>query len=128
MNRHLPPQSTEQAEPHAQRHFWLQHTDKWQEIASGIRLHRSLTRWTVANSVGQVPLTRQETEILATLLVSSGRAVAASDLACCAGLTKPLSQNALQVAVRRLRAKVETDPGHPRHLLTVIRHGYVWRP
>ena len=35
--------------------------------------------------------------------------------------------NTLSVYVRRLREKVETDPSHPLHLLTVRGFGYQWK-
>jgi two-component system response regulator RegX3 len=31
---------------------------------------------------------------------------------------------ALQTLISRLRAKIEPDPGHPRHVVTVRREGY----
>ena len=35
--------------------------------------------------------------------------------------------NTLSVYVRRLREKVEADPSHPLHLLTVRGFGYQWK-
>lgn len=35
--------------------------------------------------------------------------------------------NTLSVYVRRLREKVETDPSHPMHLITVRGFGYQWK-
>lgn len=35
--------------------------------------------------------------------------------------------NTLSVYIRRLREKVETDPSHPRHLITVRGFGYQWK-
>ncbi len=37
-----------------------------------------------------------------------------------------VDDNTLSVYVRRLREKVETDPSHPKHLLTVRGFGYKW--
>lgn len=37
-----------------------------------------------------------------------------------------VDDNTLSVYVRRLRSKVEEDPGAPRHLLTVRGFGYRW--
>lgn len=37
-----------------------------------------------------------------------------------------VDDNTLSVYVRRLREKVETDPSHPMHLLTVRGFGYQW--
>lgn len=38
-----------------------------------------------------------------------------------------VDDNSLSVYVRRLREKVETDPSHPKHLLTVRGFGYQWK-
>ncbi|MDO5784846.1 MAG: response regulator transcription factor [Eubacteriales bacterium] len=38
-----------------------------------------------------------------------------------------VDDNTLSVYVRRLREKVEEDPSHPQHLITVRGFGYQWR-
>lgn len=38
-----------------------------------------------------------------------------------------VDDNTLSVYVRRLREKVETDPSHPQHLITVRGFGYKWK-
>lgn len=38
-----------------------------------------------------------------------------------------VDDNTLSVYVRRLREKIETDPSHPEHLLTVRGFGYQWK-
>ena len=38
-----------------------------------------------------------------------------------------VDDNTLSVHVRRLREKLETDPSHPQHLVTVRGFGYQWR-
>ncbi|WMI80996.1 response regulator transcription factor [Anaerotignum sp. MB30-C6] len=38
-----------------------------------------------------------------------------------------VDDNTLSVYVRRLREKVEFDPSHPKHLITVRGFGYQWR-
>jgi len=38
-----------------------------------------------------------------------------------------VDSNTLSVYVRRLREKVEADPSHPRHLITVRGFGYQWK-
>jgi len=38
-----------------------------------------------------------------------------------------VDDNTLSVYVRRLREKVENDPSHPKHLLTVRGFGYQWK-
>jgi len=37
-----------------------------------------------------------------------------------------VDENALSVAVRRLRAKIEDDPSNPRYIKTVHGIGYKW--
>ena len=38
-----------------------------------------------------------------------------------------VDDNTLSVYVRRLRKKVETDPSHPEHLITIRGFGYQWK-
>lgn len=38
-----------------------------------------------------------------------------------------VDDNTLSVYVRRLREKIESDPSHPKHLLTVRGFGYQWK-
>lgn len=38
-----------------------------------------------------------------------------------------VDDNTLSVYIRRLREKIEEDPSHPKHLLTVRGFGYRWR-
>lgn len=38
-----------------------------------------------------------------------------------------VDNNTLSVYVRRLQEKIETDPSHPEHLLTVRGFGYQWK-
>lgn len=38
-----------------------------------------------------------------------------------------VDDNTLSVYVRRLREKVETDPSHPEHLITIRGFGYQWK-
>lgn len=38
-----------------------------------------------------------------------------------------VDDNTLSVYIRRLREKVETDPSHPAHLMTVRGFGYQWK-
>ena len=35
-----------------------------------------------------------------------------------------VTDGTLQTLISRLRAKIEPDPGHPRHVVTVRREGY----
>ncbi len=38
-----------------------------------------------------------------------------------------VDDNTLSVYVRRLREKIETDPSHPKYLITVRGFGYQWK-
>lgn len=38
-----------------------------------------------------------------------------------------VDDNTLSVYVRRLREKIEEDPSHPKHLITVRGFGYMWK-
>ena len=38
-----------------------------------------------------------------------------------------VDENTLAVTIRRLRVKVETDPGHPERIRTVHGQGYRWQ-
>lgn len=75
-----------------------------------------------------VELTRAEYRLLALLVRNAGRTVtrdiilnelwdSASDF---------VDDNTLSVYVRRLREKIEADPSHPKHLITVRGFGYRW--
>ncbi len=37
-----------------------------------------------------------------------------------------VDDNTLSVYVRRLREKIEADPSHPEHLVTIRGFGYQW--
>lgn len=39
-----------------------------------------------------------------------------------------VDDNTLSVYMRRLREKIEPDPSHPKHLITVRGFGYRWKP
>ena len=41
--------------------------------------------------------------------------------------TEFVEENALSVAVSRLRGKIEDNPSKPQHILNVYGIGYVWR-
>lgn len=38
-----------------------------------------------------------------------------------------VDNNTLSVYVRRLREKIEADPSHPKHLITIRGFGYQWK-
>ena len=82
-------------------------------------------RHVVSVSGSDVPLPLKEFDLLEYLLRNAGRVLTRGQLidrvwgADYVGDTKTLD-----VHVKRLRAKVETDPGTPRHLVTVRGLGY----
>jgi two-component system response regulator RegX3 len=82
---------------------------------------------TVRGEQVQVPL--KEFELLEVLLRNVGRVLARMQLidrvwgADYVGDTKTLD-----VHIKRLRAKIEADPGSPRHIITVRGLGYKFEP
>ena len=76
-----------------------------------------------------VPMPLKEFELLEILLRNAGRVLTRMQLidrvwgADYVGDTKTLD-----VHIKRLRAKVETDPGNPRHIITVRGLGYKFEP
>jgi two-component system response regulator RegX3 len=78
---------------------------------------------------GQVQLPLKEFELLEVLLRNTGRVLTRMQLidrvwgADYVGDTKTLD-----VHIKRLRAKVEIDPGNPRHIITVRGLGYKFEP
>jgi len=86
-------------------------------------------RHTVTVAGGHVQLPLKEFELLELLLRNSGRVLTRGQLidrvwgADYVGDTKTLD-----VHVKRLRAKIEPDPGLPRHLVTVRGLGYKFEP
>jgi two-component system response regulator RegX3 len=77
----------------------------------------------------QVQLPLKEFELLEVLLRNTGRVLTRMQLidrvwgADYVGDTKTLD-----VHIKRLRAKVEVDPGNPRHIITVRGLGYKFEP
>lgn len=86
-------------------------------------------RHTVAVGGEQVQLPLKEFELLEILLRNAGRVLTRIQLidrvwgADYVGDTKTLD-----VHIKRLRAKIETDPGDPRHIVTVRGLGYKFEP
>ncbi|MEF2825009.1 MAG: response regulator transcription factor [Peptococcaceae bacterium] len=72
-----------------------------------------------------IALTAKEWTLLKKLWDNRGNIVT-TDALCAALWDGPLVgyENTLMVHVRRLREKIEADPSHPRHLLTVRGLGY----
>ncbi len=72
-----------------------------------------------------VSLTRTESLILQHLIRNTGRVVTHSSLAeTLWGEDYPGSTDAIRVYIRRLRGKLETDPGRPQLILTKAGVGY----
>ncbi|KGE20924.1 response regulator transcription factor [Paenibacillus wynnii] len=73
-------------------------------------------------------LSKTEQKLLKTLVVNSGNILTREQL-----MDKIWSQeaefvdeNALTVAIKRLRAKIEDDPSSPRYIKTIYGLGYMW--
>ncbi len=73
----------------------------------------------------EVSLTPTEGAIISHLMKNAGRVVTHSSLAESVwGDDYPDAANSLKVYIRRLREKLETDPGHPKIILTKTGVGY----
>ena len=85
-----------------------------------LRLHAVLRR-----DGREVPLTAKEFALLKKLWENHGNIVTI-DALCQALWEGPMVgyENTLMVHIRRLREKLEADPSHPKHLLTVRGLGY----
>lgn len=73
----------------------------------------------------EIPLTAKEYTLLRKLWDNRGNIVTIDAL--CEALWDGPNigyENTLMVHIRRLRAKIERDPSHPEHLLTVRGLGY----
>ncbi len=77
----------------------------------------------------ELALSRTEQKLLYLLLANSGRTVPREQLLekIWPDGTEYVEENALSVAVSRLRAKLEDTPSKPVHILTVYGTGYVWK-
>ncbi|BFL47408.1 DNA-binding response regulator [Lactonifactor longoviformis] len=74
-------------------------------------------------------LTSAEYRLLCLLVRNSGRILTRSSILDLLwdGNGSFVDDNTLSVYVRRLREKLENDPSHPEHLLTVRGFGYQWK-
>ena len=75
-----------------------------------------------------VELSKTEQKLLRVLVENRGRTVPRSVLAeqVWPDGAEVVEPNALSVTVKRLRAKLETDPARPQYLKTVYGLGYTW--
>ena len=74
-------------------------------------------------------LTGAEYRLLCLLVRNAGRVMTRGQIldALWDGDGSFVDDNTLSVYVRRLREKIEEDPAHPAHLVTVRGFGYVWK-
>ena len=74
-----------------------------------------------------VELTQVESQIMAVFLKNPGRIVTRAEIVEAVWKNEEfVDDKIVDVNVRRLRMKVETDPSVPRHLQTVWGRGYQW--
>jgi two-component system alkaline phosphatase synthesis response regulator PhoP len=86
-------------------------------------------RHTVLRAGASVPLTPREFELLAFLCDSGGRVFSREELVRKVwGLSHGGQARTVDNFVAQLRAKLETDPDRPKHLLTVRGSGYRFVP
>ena len=84
-----------------------------------------LARQLVLREDGDLPLTTKEAELLAYLSARPGKAVPRDALLSAVwGYSSGVVTRTIDNTVLRLRAKIEPDPGTPRHVITVHGVGY----
>ena len=77
----------------------------------------------------RIPLTRAEFELLSAFTARPGEVLTRDRLLdCITHRTWDPNDRTVDVLVRRLRRKIETDPRAPRNLQTVRGQGYILRP
>jgi two-component system response regulator RegX3 len=92
-------------------------------VIGDVRLDLSRRELTVSGQ--SVPLPRKEFELLSLLMINSGRVLTRQELiADVWGAEYVGDTKTLDVHVRRLRAKIERDPGHPERIATLRGVGY----
>jgi DNA-binding response OmpR family regulator len=78
-----------------------------------------------------VKLMALEFRMLYNLMSQAGRECANRDILLLvwgARATKGTATNKVAVYIRRLRHKIEADPAHPTHIITIRRKGYLFQP
>ncbi|GAB2686971.1 response regulator [Thalassiella azotivora] len=102
-----------------------QPADAAQEPVRAAAFTVDLAAGTVRAADGEVRLTPTEWHLLEALVRQEGRLVSQQDLLRQVwGPGYGTEANYLRVYVAQLRRKLEPDPAHPRHLLTVPGRGY----
>jgi DNA-binding response OmpR family regulator len=118
-----------QARIHAilRRVRWAEEKHAPQIIAIG-RIAVDMEAHEVLVATRRVQLTPIEFRLLYTLMTQAGKAISKEDLMREVwGYEFMGGTNLVEVTVRRLREKVEDDPSHPEHILTVRGVGYKFR-
>jgi len=97
-------------------------------LAEGeIRLDRETHAVTVSGR--PVSLTPSEFELLTLLMSAPGRVFPRSEILLkLQGTTFEGLERTIDVHIRNLRAKIETDPSHPEYIQTVFGVGYKFQP
>ncbi|SMB79248.1 response regulator transcription factor [Deinococcus hopiensis] len=85
---------------------------------------------TVTRGKEPLPLTPAEYAVLHRLMLAPGRVASRSELLGCIEGDRERSslERTVDVHVRKLRLKIESDPAQPRYLLTVFGAGYRLNP
>ncbi|MFQ6806355.1 MAG: response regulator transcription factor [Lachnospiraceae bacterium] len=96
-------------------------------VSGGITVDRD-GRW-VYRKDEEVMLSRVEYQLLLYLMENRNRVLSKEQILehVWDSQGKFVDENTLSVNIRRLRAKIEEDPGHPARIRTVHGIGYVWK-
>ncbi len=107
-------------------HIRRQNQPAEEQITSGsLRLNSTTGQFYKGNK--EINLTTTETSILSHLMRNAGHIVTHSHLAEAVwGEDYPGSTDSLKVHIRRLREKVEDEPGHPQLIVTKPGVGYLF--
>jgi len=98
-------------------------TSGWLVADEHLRIHLEQRR--VIAGGREVNLTRQEFAVLSYLVQRAGKCSSRADLIDAVwGAEEGVSDAALNTCIARLRAKIESDPAHPRFIVSVHGVGY----
>jgi DNA-binding response OmpR family regulator len=83
----------------------------------------------VVTSGRAIGLTASEFRLLYDLISHAGHVRASRDIlhAVWGTAATEAATNKLAVYIRRLRQKIEVDPAHPTHIITIRRQGYLFQ-